>query len=102
MSMNEYQYTFCGIPLRVVMCEEVEVPDTPDCPGEPRVDELVEIIMPDGDNCGTEYFSAEYVQYIEKQVQLKRDAEAENDREEQAVERHYNREEWSHARRPQP
>lgn len=100
--MSEYSYTFCGIELRVVMNEEPAEPASYDHPGCDAVFELDEIIMPDGDRCGTEYFSPEYVKYIEEQVKKQVAGELDDALTERAIERHQNREEWRHARRPQP
>ena len=94
----EYEYTFCGIPLRVVMYHEPAEPRTHDHPGQDEVFELAEIIMPDGDNSGAEYFSAETVAHIEEQVKKLAADERDDALTERAIERHNNNQEYLNER----
>lgn len=97
--MSEYSYTFCGIPLRVVMNEEPAEPRTYDHPGCEAVFELDEIIMPDGDRSGAEYFSESTLEWIEGEVRKKLQGEADSAQEDRAVERHYSNLEYLNSRR---
>lgn len=94
-------FTFCGMPLQVVTFSEPEVPDTFECPGHPATFGIEEIIMPDGDRCGTEYFNESTLNWITGEVRKKLESEADSTLEDRAVERHLDTQ-WSHGRRVHP
>ena len=100
--MNETTFKFGGVEFVVSYGYETAEPDTFDCPGHPEDFWIESIRFPDGQEDGMERFSVETIEWIEDEVKKQLASEAAYNREEAAVERYYNREEWSHARRPQP